>query len=90
MKKWVPFLILIMIFVFVFTGHVDAQCSQCKLLAEQSGYSTIDDSILDNTNGNNINTAILYIMTAPYLLMGILVVAFRKKIKKFIRSFSAR
>lgn len=87
MKKWLPYIVLLVAFVFLFSGHVDAQCSQCKLLAEQSGYASIDDSILDNTNGNNINSAILYIMTAPYLLLGIFLYRFRKRIKEFIDGF---
>ena len=80
MKKWLPIILLLVTFVFFFTGDVEAQCSQCKLLAEQSGDS-IDDSILDNTNGNNINSAILYIMASPYILLAILALLFRKKIK---------
>ncbi|RYM33897.1 hypothetical protein ERX46_08000 [Brumimicrobium glaciale] len=80
MKKWLPFIILLVAFIFFFTGDVEAQCSQCKLLAEQSGDS-VDDSILDNTNGNNINSAILYIMASPYILLAVLAVLFRKKIK---------
>lgn len=80
MKKYAPYLILIVFFVFFFTGNVDAQCSQCKLLAQQAG-DAVDDSILDKTNGNNINSAILYIMVAPYILMGVLALTFRKKIK---------
>src|SRR5690554_7459817 len=68
MKKWLPYIILLVAFIFFFTGDVEAQCSQCKLLAEQSGNS-IDDKILDNNNGNNMNSAILYIMASPYILL---------------------
>lgn len=84
MKKWLPYLLLVVAFIFFFSGDVEAQCSQCKLLAEQSGDS-IDDSILDNTNGNNINSAILYIMAAPYVLLATALFVFRKKIAKFFR-----
>lgn len=80
MKKWLPIVLLLVAFVFFFTGDVEAQCSQCKLLAEQSG-DALDDSILDNTNGNNINSAILYIMASPYILLAILALLFRKRIK---------
>ncbi|WP_107039040.1 hypothetical protein [Brumimicrobium mesophilum] len=80
MKKWLPIILLLVAFVFFFTGDVEAQCSQCKLLAEQSGDS-IDDSILDNNNGNNMNSAILYIMASPYILLAVLAFLFRKKIK---------
>ncbi|MCO5267726.1 MAG: hypothetical protein M9897_02380 [Brumimicrobium sp.] len=82
MKKWVPYIILLILFIFLFTGNIDAQCSQCKLMAEQAG-EHLDDSILDKKNGNNINSAILYIMVAPYLLMGVLALVFRKRIKTY-------
>jgi hypothetical protein len=84
MKKWLPYILLLVAFIFFFTGDVEAQCSQCKLLAEQSG-DAIDDSILDNTNGNNINSAILYIMAAPYILLAILALLFRDKIKTVLK-----
>ena len=86
MKKWLPIILLLVAFVFFFTGDVEAQCSQCKLLAEQSGDS-IDDSILDNNNGNNMNSAILYIMASPYILLAIVAVLFRKKIKAVFSRF---
>ncbi|RFC55721.1 hypothetical protein [Brumimicrobium aurantiacum] len=85
MKKWLPYILLLVAFIFFFNGDVEAQCSQCKLLAEQSGDS-IDDSILDNNNGNNINSAILYIMASPYILLAILGITFRKRIKAFFKS----
>lgn len=84
MKKWLPYIVLLVAFIFFFTGDLEAQCSQCKLLAEQSGNS-IDDKILDNTNGNNMNSAILYIMASPYILLGILALLFRKKIKEIYK-----
>ncbi len=84
MKKWLPYFLLIVVLVFFFTGSADAQCSQCKLLAQQSG-NALDDSILDNTNGNNINTAILYIMSAPYILVSIIAISFRKKIMAYFK-----
>jgi len=84
MKKWLPYIMLLVAFIFFFTGDVEAQCSQCKLLAEQSG-ETLDDKILDNTNGNNINSAILYIMASPYILLAILALLFRKKIKAMFK-----
>lgn len=90
MKKWLPIIVLLVVFVFFFTGDVEAQCSQCKLLAEQSGDS-IDDKILDNNNGNNINSAILYIMAAPYVLLVMATLLFRKKIKKiFNKTFPSK
>jgi len=84
MKKWLPYIVLLVAFIFFFTGDVEAQCSQCKLLAEQSGNS-IDDKILDNNNGNNMNSAILYIMAAPYILLATALIVFRKKISKIFK-----
>lgn len=81
MKKWTAYFILLIVFLFFFTGNADAQCSQCKLLAEQNGNS-IDDRILDNNNGNNLNTAILYIMIVPYIMLSIL---FRERIIRFLK-----
>jgi hypothetical protein len=63
-----------------------AQCSQCKLLAEQSG-NPADDKLLGDSGGNNINSAILYIMAVPYIILSFL---FRKQIKRlFKRTFSS-
>lgn len=84
MKKWLPYIVLLVAFIFFFTGDVEAQCSQCKLLAEQSGNS-IDDKILDNNNGNNMNSAILYIMASPYILLATALIVFRKKVSKFFK-----
>lgn len=55
-----------------------AQCSQCKLLAEQSG-GAMDDEILGTSGKNNINSAILYIMAVPYLILMFL---FRNQLKQ--------
>jgi hypothetical protein len=57
---------------------VFAQCSQCKLLAEQG--SGLDE----NNFAGNINSGILYLMLMPYL---ILLFLFRKPIFKFIKGF---
>ena len=84
MRKWLPYIILLVAFIFFFNGDLEAQCSQCKLLAQQSGDS-IDDSILDNNNGNNINSAILYIMASPYILFAVGAFLFRKKIKSVFK-----
>lgn len=81
MKRWFPYIVLIIVFVFLFSGNLDAQCSQCKLLATQSE-NAIDDKILDHKGGNNINVAILYIMMTPYILLGIAAVILRKRIKR--------
>ena len=73
------YIILLMIVLLLVSADLFSQCSQCKLLAEQSG--STDDEILGS--GNNINTAILYIMTIPYI---ILVFLFRKQLKRFFKN----
>ncbi|MDX1651382.1 MAG: hypothetical protein R3277_02745 [Brumimicrobium sp.] len=84
MKKYL-IIALIMFFILPLDSELIAQCSQCKLLAEQSG-DTAADELLGGDNGNNINTAILYIMAVPYIILSFL---FRKQIKDlFKRAFS--
>lgn len=83
MKKVIIIVVLLVLFVLVDADAI-AQCSQCKLLAEQSG-NPADDKLLGDSGGNNINTAILYIMAVPYIILSFL---FRKQIKRFFkRSF---
>lgn len=75
MKK----VLLCLLFMGLFFMSIDAfgQCSQCKLLAEQSAR---DEEIL-GSKGSTINTAILYIMAVPYIILTFL---FRKQIKRFL------
>ncbi|MEX1191629.1 MAG: hypothetical protein WEA99_06610 [Brumimicrobium sp.] len=80
MRKMLVVVILLILFVFIDT-EAFSQCSQCKLLAEQSG-NPADDKLLGDSNGNNINTAILYIMAVPYIILSFL---FRKQIKRFFK-----
>jgi len=88
MKKWLPYFILLIVFIFFASGDVFAQCSQCKLLAGHE--NSIDDEVLDHGSRNNINTAILYIMMAPYILMGIAAIIMRKRIKRVFARFLAK
>ena len=74
-------IVLLLIVGFMFVPDLSAQCSQCKLLAEQSG-NGVDAELLGDDGGNNINTAILYIMAVPYIILSIL---FRKQIKRFFK-----
>ena len=84
MKKSIIVLVAIVFLLLMFVPEVSAQCSQCKLLAEQSG-SGIDKELLGD-GGNNIISGILYIMAVPYIILSIL---FRKQIKRFFkRTFS--
>jgi hypothetical protein len=86
MKKVVTIGFLILLFVLLAMPEVSAQCSQCKLLAEQSG-GAMDDEILGTAGKNNINSAILYIMAVPYLILMFL---FRAQIKQLFNRFIAR
>lgn len=88
MRKWIPYIILIAVFVFFYTNSADAQCVQCKLLAGAA--ETVDDKVLDYHQGNNINSAILYIMLAPYVLFGLAVLFLRKRLAKLYRSVFVR
>ena len=55
-------------------------CSQCKLLAEQGA------ELEEASFGSNINTGILYLMLAPYIILFIVfhrrIIAFFKAMKK--------
>lgn len=82
MKKLIQYTVVILILLSIFSPEVSAQCSQCKLLAEQSG-NGVDAELLGDDGGNNINSAILYIMAVPYIILSIL---FRKQIKRFFKT----
>lgn len=85
MRKAIPIAILTLMIFLISMPDLSAQCSQCKLLAEQSG-NGVDAELLGDDGGNNINTAILYIMAVPYIILTIL---FRKQINRFFkRAFS--
>lgn len=85
MKKFSIIFVAVLLVILVFAPEAQAQCSQCKLLAEQNG-SGVDAELLGNDGGNTINSAILYIMAVPYIILSIL---FRKQIKRFFqRTFS--
>lgn len=73
--------LLILLMLLTFVPEVSAQCSQCKLLAEQSG-GAMDDEILGTAGKNNINSAILYIMVVPYLILMFL---FRNQIARLLK-----
>jgi hypothetical protein len=80
------FLLALLALALFFSADALAQCSQCKLLAEQSG-SEMDDAILGTEGKNNINTAILYIMAVPYIILSFL---FRNQIARFFRGFFSK
>lgn len=73
------YITLIVLFIaIIFAQDAVAQCSQCKLLAEQTA---ADDEIL-GTKSTTINSAILYIMIIPYIILTIL---FRKQLKTIFK-----
>lgn len=70
MSRFVKIALILLLVLTV--DHVFGQgCSQCKMVAEQG--SELDEGGF----GSNINSGILYLMAAPYIL---LIVIFRKKI----------
>ncbi len=72
---------LIVFFLLIGIDDLAAQCSQCKLLAEQAA---ADDEIL-GAKSTTINTAILYIMVIPYIILMIL---FRKQISTLFKKIT--
>lgn len=75
-------MIVVLFVAILATNDVFAQgCSQCRLMAEQG--SELDEGSF----GSNINTGILYLMIAPYLLIMFL---FRKRIFNFFRSLAKK
>lgn len=70
MSRFIKITLILLLVLSV--DHVFGQgCSQCKMVAEQG--SELDEGGF----GSNINSGILYLMAAPYIL---LIVIFRKKI----------
>lgn len=78
MNRKILFAALVLVgLMFLFTYEADAQgCAMCKLNSKAAS-EEVDTSI-----GEQINSGILYLLAAPYL---ILFVAFRKKIFSFLR-----
>lgn len=71
-------IVLLVIFLLSNTQELFAQCSQCKMLAEQG------HGLDENNFAGSINGGILYLMLIPYL---ILLFLFRKPIFNFVRGF---
>jgi hypothetical protein len=65
-------------FILIALQTLNAQCSQCKLLAEQG------HGLDENNFAGNINGGILYLMLIPYLILMFL---FRKNIIGFFKQF---
>lgn len=69
---------LIILAVFAADQVFGQGCSQCKLVAEQGA------DLEEASFGSNINTGILYLMIAPYVL---LFIVFHKRIIGFFKAF---
>lgn len=80
MKNLKSKFILTAITFILFVGNSVAQgCAQCKMVAEQSAKP---GELTDAAFGSNINTGILYLMIAPYILVMFI---FRESIIKFFK-----
>jgi len=65
MKRALIIFSLQVVFVFLFSLELDAQCPMCRMAA---------DSNLKHggTEGKGLNTGILYMLAMPYTLVGVL------------------
>ena len=60
-----------------FVQDVNAQCAMCKAVAEDKA---------EEVGGSNVNSAVVYIMVIPYIIIFTVVLfAFRKKIVPFLK-----
>ena len=66
MMKIVRSFIVSILFTFLFLSptHLSAQCAMCTLNAENSVKE-------GNTQGSGLNSAILYLLAAPYIAVGL-------------------
>jgi len=75
MKKWLPFIILLTVFLLPHIDLYSQGCSMCTATAK--GASEEDNSV-----GEQLNIGILYLMAVPYIIFFIV---FRKRIVAFFR-----
>lgn len=66
-------ILLSLLFIFVFTLNVDAQCAMCRAVLESQD---------DGSAAKGINNGIMYLMVFPYLLVGGIGVAIYRNRKK--------
>ena len=60
-----------------FVQDLNAQCAMCKAVAEDKA---------EEVGGSNVNTAVIYIMVIPYIIIiSVAFFAFRKKIIPFLK-----
>lgn len=74
LKKLFTVLSLVSILTFFAPTALDAQCPMCKLSAESN-------LKYGGTEGKGLNTGILYLFAAPYLLIGLVGYVYWKKVK---------
>lgn len=80
MKKVIVIVITTLLFVCLFADFADAQCAMCRQTAEKAAQE-------NKGIGEGLNSGIIYLMIAPYVLLGtVAFVFFRKKIFAFFRS----
>jgi hypothetical protein len=76
MKKWLPFIILLTVFLL---PHIDLFSQGCSMCAATAKGAASEE---DNSRGEQLNIGILYLMAVPYILIFLV---FRKKIVAFFR-----
>ncbi len=73
------FKLLLLLFIFTFTlagtSEVSAQCAMCTLNADNSTQN-------GNTEGNGLNSGILYLLAAPYIAVAAVGFIWYKKYKR--------
>lgn len=74
MKKHIILLLLFSL-VFFFGTPAHSQCSMCRRIAESNMEA-------GESRGKGLNTGILYLMSVPYLMAGVVGYAFWKKRNK--------
>ena len=62
MIRKIVFVLFMCVVSFAFIPNANAQCSMCSANAEMSTRN-------GNTQGNGLNTGILYLLAIPYLLI---------------------
>ena len=74
-----PIKIFLVLFMFLFvvagTSEVSAQCAMCTLNADNSTQNV-------NTEGNGLNSGILYLLAAPYIAVAAVGFIWYKKYKR--------
>lgn len=70
-----PLFIFLLLFIFSASPDAEAQCVMCKAVVEDATEAGV---------GRGINTAILYLMAIPYLILVALYFGFFRKKRNFV------